>query len=141
MKTLIKIGITAAIILGPSLSEAQDVNIWDGVSTQEQVDRGKQVYAETCAACHGVKLTASDPDFPNLTGSTFVWNWKNKSLDERFERISTTMPPGAAGSLTSAQYTDVIAFILNFNGYPVGQQELPADIPMLSQFTVSLKSK
>jgi hypothetical protein len=43
-------------------------------------------------------------------------------------RVSTTMPQGKPGSLTPDQYLDVIAFILDANGFKSGATDLkPGD--------------
>src|SRR4051812_47261659 len=71
-----------------------------GVYTADQAKRGKVLYDENCAACHGDDLTGQDP-IPPLSGMDFVRHWKN--VGEVFDKISTTMPAMAPGSLTGPQ--------------------------------------
>jgi hypothetical protein len=52
------------------------------------------------------------------------WSWQTKPLAEKFEKVKATMPPGKGGSLADQEYLDIVAFILNFNGYPTGDGEL-----------------
>jgi len=44
-----------------------------------------------------------------------------------FGRIRT-MPLGEAGSLATQEYVDILAFVLQSNGYPSGQDELTIGI-------------
>jgi len=42
-----------------------------------------------------------------------------------------TMPPDDPGSLGTEDYTDVLTYLLQLNGYPAGEEELPADLSVL----------
>ena len=96
-----------------------------GLFAAAQAPRGQMVYAENCAACHGPEL-AGDVG-PALAGPRFVTRWKDKSVAEVFDKIKTTMPASAPGSLSPQQTADVVAFMLNANHYPAGATELTAD--------------
>jgi hypothetical protein len=37
------------------------------------------------------------------------------------------MPPDGPGSLSDQSYVDVVSYLLDANGYPRGDKELPAD--------------
>ena len=127
--------------LAPAMlaAETGETDIWAGIFTQEQVDRGQALYEQNCASCHGRELVSSDADIPTLTAPAFRWSWQMHTLAERFERISTTMPPGANGSLSDQEYVDIITYILNFNGYPAGEQELTPDVERFEQIKLTLK--
>ena len=43
------------------------------------------------------------------------------------------MPQDAPGRLSDAEYTDVVAFMLEANSYPAGEVELPADKAALDE--------
>ncbi|MCC6735192.1 MAG: cytochrome c [Bauldia sp.] len=103
---------------------AQERTAWAGVFTDVQAARGGEVYLTACAMCHGPDLVATDPEAPGLAGFSFNLQWIGRTLAERFDRIKTTMPMGAAGSLTDQEYLDIIAYILSFNGYPAGLEEM-----------------
>ena len=93
-----------------------------------QAKRGEAVYAENCAACHGPMLGGDIG--PALAGPRFVARWKDKSVADVFDKIKTTMPASAPGSLTPEQTADVVALILSSNHYPGGATELtPAGAP------------
>jgi hypothetical protein len=96
--------------------------VWDGVYTAAQADRGKAVYAQQCSGCHGDFL---DGDGANervvgLSGVTFADNWESTSVYDLFIKIAKTMPRSAAGSLASRDVLDLVAFLLQYNGFPAG---------------------
>src|SRR5467141_1968288 len=99
----------------------------EGLFTSDQADRGSAVYATQCAFCHGQGLegATSTP----LAGSRFMSKWGDgkHSVDDLLFVTRTQMPYGAAGTLTSQQYMDVVAFILESNGYRAGSEALAAD--------------
>ena len=70
-----------------------------GPFTEAQATHGKEVYARTCAACHGPDLqgAASIP----LAGSSFQARWRFPALtvDDLFYIVRKTMPPQAAGAV------------------------------------------
>src|SRR5215218_8024414 len=74
-----------------------------GAYTDAQAKRGADLYAKECAACHGDTLTGMDP-IPALAGADFISHWKNAG--ELFDKMATTMPAIAPGSLTSEQVAD-----------------------------------
>lgn len=116
--------ITAKIF---SHAYAAETDIWEGVFNQEQVDRGRDLYGTHCASCHGQELVSDEPDYPPLTQPAFRWSWQGRTLEERHQRISSTMPPAKAGELSEQEYVDILAYILEFNGYPTGQEHLTYD--------------
>lgn len=98
-----------------------------GIYTKEQAERGRVLYDSTCAACHGDKLEGSEST--PLAGKEFIASWAkpNLTLDDFYYIVRKTMPKEKAGSLTSEAYTDIVAFILQENGFPAGEQALTAD--------------
>jgi mono/diheme cytochrome c family protein len=98
--------------------------------TQAQADHGGEVYAERCASCHGPNL--NDGQFgPSLKGARFRTAWGAKSAGQLFSFMSANMPPGQAGVLTSDDYADLMAFLLEASGAPAGARPLPADAAAL----------
>ena len=106
-------------------------SVLDGVYTEAQSKRGDKVYADNCATCHGPKLEGTDTGGPTLVGKDFVNGWKDMSVGALLSKISMDMPSNAPGTLTPAQYADVMAFVLSVNKYPAGQTELPTDAAVL----------
>jgi mono/diheme cytochrome c family protein len=106
-------------------------SVLDGVYTEAQSKRGDKVYADNCATCHGPKLEGTDTGGPTLVGKDFVNGWKDMSAGALLSKISMDMPSNAPGTLTPAQYADVMSFVLSVNKYPAGQTELPTDAAAL----------
>jgi alcohol dehydrogenase (cytochrome c) len=107
----------------------------DGVFTDAQAKRGEKAYSENCSFCHGDDLRGSDV-IPALTGDGFVKSWTSKSVGDLFEKIQTTMPATAPGSLMPAQSADIVAHVLIKSGYPAGATELPTAVAALKQIQI-----
>ena len=114
----------ALLLLAALAAEAQNASIWSGVFTAEQAKRGNDAYQASCSACHGSDLRATDAEAADLTGPRFRAKWNGKTLQDRFETIRDTMPPGNANTLGDKAYLDILAFILQSNEFPAGNQEL-----------------
>jgi mono/diheme cytochrome c family protein len=115
------------LFLAAVAAEAQNASspsIWSGVFTAEQAKRGNDAYQASCSGCHGSDLRATDPEAVDLTGPAIRAKWNGKSLQDRFETIRDTMPPGNGNSLGDKTYMDILAFILQSNEFPAGNQEL-----------------
>jgi quinoprotein glucose dehydrogenase len=97
----------------------------DGVYTDAQAKRGEAAYSKTCAGCHGPDLAGADTA-PSLTGAEFNAGWTDQTVDDLFQRIKTTMPGDAPGTLSDEQCADILAFLLSKDGFPAGQAELIA---------------
>src|SRR5262245_13157103 len=110
-------GLLMLVLMGQSSS-----SIWRGVYTETQAERGRKAYAAHCARCHGDD--ASNPRNP-LSGELFMEHWDAHTLADLFHRIRDTMPPGgAAPTVGAADKMDVMAFVLQQNGFPPGSTEL-----------------
>ena len=112
------------LALAVSAQDTPAPSIWSGVFTAAQARRGDEAYQASCSGCHGSDLRATDPEAVNLTGPAFRAKWNGKTLADRFETIRDRMPPGSANSLGDKTYMDILAFILEFNKFPAGNQEL-----------------
>jgi len=99
-------------------------SVWDGLYADAQAARGREAYQKACASCHMEDLGGHEYAGA-LAGYPFQMKWEDASVAEVFGRIRT-MPLGAAGSLTSQEYLDILAYVLQANGYPAGKDELTA---------------
>lgn len=103
----------------------------EGIYTKEQAERGRVQYVESCALCHGAQLegATSTP----LVGEQFLMSWgrPDLTLDDFYYIVRRTMPKAAPGSLTREGYTDIVAYILQRNGFPPGTKELRPDPALL----------
>jgi mono/diheme cytochrome c family protein len=98
---------------------------WDGIYTAEQARRGQPLYNTNCAACHGDTLLGGEAA-PALVGDVFNANWEGVPLPDLFDRIRTTMPQNKPGSLSRAQVSDVLAYMLSVGQFPTGMKDLDA---------------
>ncbi|MFT8418138.1 MAG: cytochrome c [Acetobacter sp.] len=80
----------------------------------EQVAHGGQIYAASCAPCHGENL-AGGHDTPDL-GDYFVARWANTPLDRLASAIAHAMPLMPPGTLPPQDTAALMAFILHHNG-------------------------
>ena len=106
--------------------EVSDKTVWDGIYSADQAARGKIVYEASCAVCHSADLTGSDQGRP-LAGDPFKQDWMEDTVGNLYSRMSRLMPFEEPGSLNDQAYLDVLAYILEFNLYPVGSEELTTD--------------
>ena len=57
----------------------------------------------------------------------FVENWKDHTIGEIFTTILTTMPNDGSVVLTESDTADLVAHLLQANGYPEGPDALKFD--------------
>ena len=113
-------------------------SIWDGVYSDAQAARGKALYSENCASCHGGELTGGEMA-PPLAGGEFMAGWDGLTIGDLFERIRISMPQNAPGSLSGQQNADILSFMFSANKFPVGQAELPKEAGILKQIKFEVK--
>ena len=139
MKTIIfGVAVAAAILAAGVVSlQAQGAprSSWSGIFTADQVARGKQLFSDNCAKCHGENL-AGDEAAPQLAGPDFLSNWNGENVGDLVERIHSTMPADNPGKLSVASATDVASFILSSNQMPAGAAELPRDQQLQQQIRI-----
>jgi S-disulfanyl-L-cysteine oxidoreductase SoxD len=112
-------------------------SVWDGVYTDTQADRGKGQYGQHCAVCHGLALEGNG-ESPPLVGE-FIPDWAGTTLSDLYDKIETTMPLNAPGTLRPAIAADVLAYILKENNFPAGANELDATAGALGRFNFDVK--
>jgi mono/diheme cytochrome c family protein len=129
----------AVLLLGTNLhAQPPTKSVWDGVYSQAQADRGKGLYSEQCASCHGSELTGGEMA-PPLSGGEFMAGWDGLTVGDLFERIRISMPQNAPGSLSGQQNADILAFVFNANKFPAGEQELPKEAGILKTIKFEVK--
>jgi S-disulfanyl-L-cysteine oxidoreductase SoxD len=137
-KTAIAIVLTggvfaAALTVNVGAQAAKSVN--DGVYAADQATKGEAVYKEQCAACHGDNLEGSGP-MPPLAGKDFLANWQGKTIGDLFEKTQTSMPATAPGTLTPAQTSEIMAYLLQVGKYPTGAAPMSDKMDDLKQITI-----
>lgn len=102
------------------------VRVWDGLYSAEQAARGRAAYMRGCAECHSADLSGHEYAGA-LAGFGFQLKWADASLGELFGRMRS-MPLGRPGSLERQEYLDILAYVLQQNGYPAGPKEITAEL-------------
>ena len=127
-KPLLTFIATAALVgaSGAVLAQSSGKSIWDGVFTTAQAARGKTAYVNNCSRCHGSSLEGMD-EIPALTGAHLMVDFDGQTAGDLVHRIQTTMPMDNPGTLSPQTVADIASFILQSNGAPAGNAELPAD--------------
>ena len=127
---------TVTVVMGQG---AEDTPLF----TVQQAAQGKTLFAARCAACHGETLQGGSAG--PLTGPAFAAAWTSSGLvgdwaDSQFTVddldfiIRTTMPKGAVGRIGAEEYTAVLTYILQQNGYEAGSSTpLRAGSPRMKQ--------
>jgi mono/diheme cytochrome c family protein len=128
----VKIAIGIYIFFAATIYAQQSASVWDGVYTAGQSDRGKALYTMQCSSCHGTTLEGTG-QAPPLAGPDFKGDWNGQTADDLFEKMQTSMPADQPGKLSRAQNADILAFLLNSNGFPAAQTELSTDAALLAK--------
>jgi len=104
--------------------------VWDGVFTAAQAERGKENYLTgRCGGCHKLDLTGDRG--PALKGGDFIAHWENGSVITLFDKIRETMPQNSPNDVTEDAKADIVAYLLQENGFPTGKTELRAEAESL----------
>jgi mono/diheme cytochrome c family protein len=132
---LFAVSLACSAYMTAERAEGQDVSVWSGAYTAAQANRGKAVYAKHCSRCHGDDL--SEPRGYPLAGERFMDHWEAHTLGHLFRRIRDSMPPGDAASLADSDKRDVVAYLLQQNGFPAGSAELAPDDDVLATVEIT----
>lgn len=92
------------------------------VYTAAQATAGQASYQANCASCHLATLVGQN-EAPALAGANFMTTWRGRTTKDLVEYMAATMPPGRP-SLGEAEYLNITAYILQFNGATAGAQPL-----------------
>ena len=93
--------------------------------TSTQADGGKIKYLTYCAMCHGPTLQGRAG--PALTGPNFASPKADFHVGDVFTIVSNNMPATSPGTLAHDDYVQIMAFLLQQNGYPAGDKALTFD--------------
>jgi S-disulfanyl-L-cysteine oxidoreductase SoxD len=113
-------------------------NIWDGVYTTAQAERGKTAFETSCINCHNRDLAGSVRG-PALRGDKFMLNWQDGSVNNLFSKIRFSMPATYPDSVSDEVKVDIVAFLLQANGFPAGSEELKIDADRLEAIQIVKK--
>jgi mono/diheme cytochrome c family protein len=105
-------------LVGCILARAASAQTAPGLYSDQQAVVGEAWFRGYCVECHGPADMAND---------VFKSKWHGRTAFDLFERLRTSMPDGAAGSLPRQTYADLVAYFLKLNGRPAGPSPLSAD--------------
>src|SRR5581483_7605358 len=77
--------------------------------TAAQAARGRTLYGQQCAACHGLNLEGIEMS-PSLAGGDFMDRWKGQTMGDLSERVQTTMPKTKPGTLSGQDNAAIVAY-------------------------------
>ena len=109
-----------------ALAQDANANIWTGVYSKRQAERGRERFLSDCATCHNFDLQGQGTRGPALTGAPFMTNWETQDLKSLFAKIQR-MPLNNPASLPDAVYMDLMTYILQVNAFPEGDRDLSAE--------------
>ena len=106
-------------------STAQKATTNDGVYTKAQADGAKAQFEKLCASCHAftVAAKAKPKDLP-LGDEPFFESWSGRPLSEMISIIALTMPNDGSAVVTDQEAVDLVAYILQQNGFQAGSKPL-----------------
>ena len=116
--------VSAVLLFEAASGPALGGPIWDGVFSAEQVSRGEATYGEFCFHCHQWNLAGNGDMIPAIGGPDFIALINGINLADLFAFITEFMPADDPSSLSPQQVIDVLTYLLNFSGFPTGDQEL-----------------
>jgi ankyrin repeat protein/mono/diheme cytochrome c family protein len=133
------IGGAAPVVKATALAANARTN-WDGVYTDAQAQRGRDVYRRACAVCH-LDTLEGDAVSPRLTGPAFLGRFNGQTAHEMVQAVRASMPQNAPDTLGDRAYVDLIAFLLNANGGRPGASELPLDVAELEKIVITAEQR
>lgn len=122
----------ALVIAGMALPSTQAGSTEPVSFTSTQALEGAKTYAAQCSRCHGANLEGVSAPALRGSGSGLA----SINVSEAYKFISTQMPAGNPGSLSTTEYTNVLAFILTRNGHTAGKTSLTPALAKASKIKV-----
>lgn len=103
-------------------AQSPEPRIWQGVFSEAQAARGKEVFTANCVRCHAQDLTGVTG--PPLKGDRFFQTFGSEPIDRLYLKVRDTMPPNYGDTVTEQNKLDAVTYILQSNGFPSGPNEL-----------------
>lgn len=125
MRTGLALALAVWVLAAGVRAQGPSADIWEGAYSTAQAERGRTVYLTACIRCHGADLAGTTA--PALAGERFFEIWRGDSVSRLFEKIRDTMPPNLSTTLDDGAKLDIVAFILQTNGFPAGRDLPPGN--------------
>jgi cytochrome c5 len=115
--------VAAATAARPENAPQKSTN--DGIYTKEQADGARPLFVKVCQSCHPFTVAAkkNPKDFP-LGEAPFFDEWEGRPVKELINIIVLTMPNDGSAVLNDQEATDLVAYILQQNGFAAGKTPL-----------------
>jgi quinoprotein glucose dehydrogenase len=114
------------------------LSIWEGMYSAAQAQRGRAVYEMHCSRCHGNDLNSVSSS--ELQGDEFMRHWEGRTVERLFRKIRDTMPPQGGDTIADGDKMDVVAYVLQQNGFPDGATELASDAAVLPDIQIAART-
>ncbi len=97
----------------------------DGIYSKAQADAAKAQYDKLCLSCHAfTEATRKKPEDLLLGDEPFLKKWEGKTIDELVSVITFTMPNDGSAVVSEEEALNLMAYVLQQNGYPAGAAPL-----------------
>jgi polar amino acid transport system substrate-binding protein len=104
---------------------AQKKTTDEGVYTKAQADGAKEQFDKLCAECHPFTVAAKKkPKDKPLGDEPFFEDWGGRTLGELVTLIHLTMPNDGSADVSDEEAANLVAYILQQNGFPTGPDPL-----------------
>ena len=130
--------LAAAIVLIALTAAQPPLSIWEGMYSTAQAQRGRAVYEMHCSRCHGNDLNGVSGSA--LKGDGFMRHWEGRGVERLFRKIRDTMPPQSGDTIADGDKLDVVAYVLQQNGFPDGATELAPDPAVLPDIQIAART-
>lgn len=122
----------AAVGTSPALegraTGAQGKTTNDAIYTKAQADGARAQFDKICADCHPFTVAAKKkPKDKPLGDEPFFEEWSGRPLTELITLIALTMPNDGSVAVTEKEATDLVAYMLQQNGFAAGSTALTRD--------------
>jgi mono/diheme cytochrome c family protein len=96
-----------------------------GIYTKDQADGAKAQYQKICADCHAFTVAAKKKpkDLP-LGDEPFFEAWTGRPVADLINVIHLTMPNDGSAVVSEKEAVDLVAYMLQQNGFPAGSKPL-----------------
>ena len=116
-----RLGIGVLVVTAAFAQQAPD--IWKGIYSTKQAERGKEVFDKSCSNCHNQDLKGS-VRAPALRGDAFLANWLNSSVNTLYTKLRFSMPATYPETVSDSDKLLALTYLLQVNGFPAGSAEL-----------------
>jgi cytochrome c5 len=109
----------------PAHDSAAQKTTNDGIYTRAQADGAKKQFDKICADCHAFTVAAKKkPKDLTLGDEPFFETWTGRPVTDLVNVITLTMPNDGSAVVSEAEAVDLVAYMLQQNGFPAGSSPL-----------------